>query len=136
MLGTISIFLIASTLWGQTAILANPTSKISELRLYSTYDSQELLKAEGMMSEIVITAERPLITESNNVKSKQKLPDYLTIISNVLIIVFFIGVGLDKILSKWKKRKNIKKEKGPFSLPPFSNKNIKIGKNCTYQSVA
>lgn len=129
MLKTISMLLIASTLMGQTS---NLISKISELRLYSTSDAQELAQAEGMMNEIIITAEHPNNTRLNTDNHKQTLTDYLTLIANILIIIFFIVAGINGILSKWKKRNNIKKKKGPFSLPPFSNQNIKIGKDYAY----
>lgn len=133
MFGIISMLLIASTLFNQPMLATSRTDKNPQSLSLSEYNSQEPSANEGMMNEIVITAERPSVTELNNIKNKQKFTDYLTLIANVLIIVVIIGFIVDKLLSKWKRRKNIKREKGPFSLPPFSNKDIKIGKDYTCQ---
>lgn len=112
-----------------TTVSANQTSKITELRLYSN-NGQELNSAEGMMPEIVVTAEYPQPVEATNRTNKfQQFNDYFTFVVNMLIVLFFMGMGITTLLSKWRQRKNQKKEKGPFSLPPFSNKNIDLGED-------
>ncbi|MCX8015224.1 MAG: hypothetical protein N2748_04320 [candidate division WOR-3 bacterium] len=137
MLGTFLMLLITATLFSQTPMLYNKSSAIVKSPVYSSNDTQEPSKAEGLMNEIIITAERPSNTESNKTKTQHNLADYLTLIANVLIIVFLIGIGIDKILYIYKrKRKNVKRAKGPFSLPPFSSRDIKIGEDCTCQSGA
>ncbi|MBS4015653.1 MAG: hypothetical protein KGZ86_04380 [Candidatus Latescibacteria bacterium] len=113
---------------------SNQLSKISELRLYSD-NGYELEKAEGMMSEIVVTAEYPITVRSTNrTFNFTKVTVYLTFVANLLVIVFFISIGIATLLSTWKQRKNRKQGKGPFSLPPFSNRNIDIGKDYACES--
>lgn len=103
------------------AALENQSNKISELRLYS--DSGEALTlAEGMMEEIIVTAEyTPSGKSANQTNRFQQFNDYFTFVVNVLIVLFFIGIGITTLLSKKRRRKIYKKEKGPLSLPPFSD---------------
>lgn len=113
-----------------TAYTSNPVNKTSELRLYATENIETLLQAEGMMYEVLVTAERPTAISGDNRKFNfTKLTDYLTLIANLIIIVFFFSLGIATLLSKWKQRKKQKKGKGPFSIPPFSDKNIDISKD-------
>ncbi|MCX7784611.1 MAG: hypothetical protein N2201_00025 [candidate division WOR-3 bacterium] len=125
-----TMFLTVSALsFSPANITTAQANKISELRLYAD-NGQELLSAEGMMPEIVVTAEYPQTSSTTNQPNKfQQINDYFTFIVNVLIVLFFMGMGITTLLSKWKRRKGHKKEKGPFSLPPFSNKNIDLGKD-------
>lgn len=108
---------------------SNALSKISELRLYAD-DKDVLAMADGMMNEVVVTAEYPNATlPTNRTFNFKKVSDVLTLIANLMIIVFFVSFVIVTLLSKWKEKKNRKSKKGPFSLPPFSTHNKEIGKD-------
>lgn len=93
-----------------------------------------------MMPDIIVKAERVAGIASNNTNDLTTTPNrtvnFLIIAINILIVAFFLAIGLYQLFTQTGKRKDRRNGKGPFSLPPFSKNKINLGKEYPCQSVA